>query len=219
MRSSGHPERSAREPDSAGAAVSRRGWLQSVIAGGSVIAAARVVAAQEQQRATLTDTSNLFAMDQSAARSVRRPPKPGASPSMSNEERDALEHRIRCQCGCTLDVYTCRTTDFSCQVSPAMHRDIMALVSGGYTAAEILESFVSVYGERALMAPPKTGFNLLGYIVPGIAIAVGAVVLAVVIRRWRAPQTVAVSAPVTGGVPGATEDELRRLEAAVRDDA
>ena len=197
--------------------ISRRRLLQSLVVGGGVAVVARGLAAQ--QRATITDTSNLFAMDQSAARSVRRPAKPGASPSMNDDARDALEHRIRCQCGCTLDVYTCRTTDFSCQVSPSMHRDIMALVSGGYTATEILDAFVNVYGERALMAPPKTGFNILGYIVPRIAIALGAIVLAVVIRRWRAaPRAVAV-VPGAGSVPDATADELRRLDAAVRDDA
>lgn len=178
-----------------------------------------MLVAQAQGR-TLADTSNLFAMDQSAARTVRRPAKPGAMPSMSDDERDALEHRIRCQCGCTLDVYTCRTTDFSCQVSPAMHRDVMALVSGGYTAEEIIESFVDVYGERALMAPPKTGFNIVGYVLPGLAIAVGAIVLAVVIRRWRkTPGAVATAGPDAGTLPDATPDELRRLEAAVRDDA
>jgi cytochrome c-type biogenesis protein CcmH len=190
-----------------------------MLVGAGVVAVPGILAGQEQQRATLTDTSNLFAMDQSAARTVRRPAKPGASPSMLPEERDALEHRIRCQCGCTLDVFTCRTTDFSCQVSPAMHRDIMSLVDGGYTATEILDAFVGVYGERALMAPPKTGFNILGYIVPGIAIAVGAILLPVIIRRWRGPRMVAAPTPMAGGVPGATEDELRRLEAAVRDDA
>ena len=137
---------------------------------------------------------------------------------MTSEERDALEHQIRCQCGCTLDVFTCRTTDFSCQVSPSMHRDIIALVRGGYTATEILDSFVNVYGERVLMAPPRSGFNLLGYIVPGIAIGIAALVLAVVIRRWRGPvaRTVVGSPIVTAD---ATPDELRRLEAAVRDDS
>ena len=99
-----------------------------------------------------------------------------------------------------------------------MHRDIMALVAGGYTATEILDAFVSAYGERALMAPPKTGFNILGYIVPGIAIALGAVVLAVMIRRWRTTPR-AVATPVASGIPDATADELRRLDAAVRDDA
>ena len=37
---------------------------------------------------------------------------------MNQAKRDELEHQIHCQCGCNLDVYTCRTTDFSCEVSP-----------------------------------------------------------------------------------------------------
>ena len=179
------------------------------------VVALRSTAGQEQ-RAGLADTSNLFAMDQSAARSVRMPPKPGASPSVTNDERDALEHRIRCQCGCTLDVYTCRTTDFSCQVSPAMHRDIIALVQGGYSAPEILAAFENVYGEQVLMAPRREGFNVVGYVLPGIAIAVGAVLLAIMLRRWRQPQ-----APGAAPDPSiqATPEELKQLEAAVRDDS
>lgn len=175
-------------------------------------------AAQEAPTARLADTSNLFAMDQGAARSVRLPPKPGASPSMPPDDRDALEHRIRCQCGCTLDVFTCRTTDFSCQVSPQMHRDVLALVEGGYTHSEILDAFVEAYGERVLMAPPKTGFNILGYILPGTALAVGAVALAVVIRRWRRPSTETAGAR-RAGPTDATSDEIAELEAAIRDDS
>ncbi len=119
------------------------------------------------------DSNNLFAMDQRAARTVVRPPKPGATPSMSDDQRDDLEHRVRCQCGCTLDVYTCRTTDFSCEVSPSMHRDIMALVKGGYSAQEIVDAFVGSYGEQVLMAPRKSGFNLLAWFTPGLAVIVG----------------------------------------------
>lgn len=136
---------------------------------------------------------------------------------MTADERDALEHKIRCQCGCTLDVFTCRTTDFSCQVSPAMHRDIMALVSGGYTDREILDAFVNVYGEQALMAPPKVGFNIVGYVLPGIAIAVGAIVLAVVIRRWRTTDQPVRATSVSR--VDATPEEQQRLDAAVRDDS
>ena len=194
--------------------ISRRAWLQSLGAAASVVSV-RVVAAQDRQ--PLADTSNLFPMDQAAARSVRLPPKPGAAPSMTADQRDALEHQIRCQCGCTLDVFTCRTTDFSCQVSPAMHRDIMALVSGGYTDREILDAFVDVYGERVLMAPPRVGFNIVGYVLPGIAIAVGAIVLAVVIRRWRPADRAVTMSPDAS--LNATPEELRRLEAAVRDDS
>lgn len=159
--------------------------------------------------------SNLGPMNQEAAQSVRRPPKPGAHPSMTDTQRDELEHHLRCQCGCTLDVYTCRTTDFACVVSPAMHSDIKALVEGGYTAQEILDSFVDTYGERALMAPRAQGFNLLGYVAPFVALGAGAVAVAVVLRRWGKRETLAVAPPTVHGTP----DELARLEAAIRDDS
>ena len=196
--------------------ISRRSLLGKSVGWGAALVVSRIGGAQQPGPATLPDTSNLFAMDQSAARSVRLPPKPGARPVLSADERDDLEHRIRCQCGCTLSVFICRTTDFSCQVSPAMHRDIIALVDGGYTAAEISDAFVRVYGDQALMSPPKEGFNILGYVLPGIAIAAGALVLGVVLRRWRKP---VAGAGVPAADLDASPDELARLNAAIRDDS
>src|SRR5690348_6775024 len=154
----------------------------------AVSSAARGAGAQVPQQPATMDTSNLFAMDQSASRPVRLPPKPGAHAVVSAADRDQLEHRIRCQCGCTLDVYTCRTTDFSCQVSPSMHRDVMALVAGGYTAQDIIDAFVGVYGERVLMAPPAEGFNLLGWMAPFIALGGGAIVIVALLRTWHRPR-------------------------------
>ena len=197
----------------------RREWLRSAALAAGAAALGRATAAQ-QRPAGIADTSNLFAMDQAAARTVRLAPKPRAMASMTAEDRDALEHRLRCQCGCTLDVFTCRTTDFSCQVSPAMHRDVMALVEGGYSAQEILDAFVNVYGERVLMAPTREGFNLVGYVLPSVAVGVAGVVLAALLRRWQRNQTPArgdagVGAPLAEGTP----EELARLEAAIRDDS
>jgi cytochrome c-type biogenesis protein CcmH len=198
---------------------------RSLALGGAALVGARTL---EARQATQGDsaagqqsgsTSNLFDMNQGAARTTTRPPKPGAHASMTADERDDLEHHIRCQCGCTLDVYTCRTTDFSCQVSPAMHRDVMGLVEGGYSAQEILDAFVGTYGERALMAPKKEGFNWAGYLVPFGALAAGAAAVLTVLRgmqRGRAP----VAAPVDGVVvpPLGTADEMARLDDAIRRD-
>ncbi len=155
-------------------------------------------------------------MEQDAYRPVRKPAKPGASPSMTAAQRDDLEHSIKCQCGCSLDVYTCRTTDFSCSVSPAMHEDVMSLVGGGYGAGEILAAFQSVYGERVLMSPVKSGFNWLGYTLPSIAIAAGALFVASLMRRWRsAPPAPVFVAPLD---VAATEEELSKISAAIRKD-
>lgn len=208
--------------------ISRRTFLtRAVVGAGAAALGSRVAHAQQPSaggaqgdtaRMPGMDSTNLFAMDQLASRPVRLPPKPGARPSMTAAQRDELEHHIKCQCGCTLDVYTCRTTDFSCQVSPAMHHDVMALVAGGYSAQEIIKAFTDVYGERVLMEPTKEGFNLLGYFAPFIAIGGGAAVVFALIRRWgsRPP---APAAPIAAP-PGvdASPEELARLDAAVRED-
>jgi cytochrome c-type biogenesis protein CcmH len=165
---------------------------------------------------TTTGAANV-PMEQDAYRSVRLPAKANAA-SMTDEQRDDLEHRIKCQCGCVLDVFTCRTTDFSCAVSPAMHRDVMSLVSGGYNAAEILAAFQGVYGEQVLMAPLKQGFNWVGYIMPFAAMITAGGVTAVLIRKWgrRAAQAPhrAAAIPID-----ASPEELKALQAALRDDS
>lgn len=196
-----------------GAAVS----LTSALIGARVAAQVPAPRGMIHDSMPMKDTTNLFAMDQNAARAVRRPPKPNAVPLLTNAQRDELEHKIHCQCGCTLDVFTCRTTDFTCQVSPAMHQDVMDLVRGGYSAQEIIDAFVDTYGQRALMAPKKSGFDLLAWVTPGIGVIVAGGVLAILLRRWgqRAAAHPAAAAPVN---VDATPDELARLEAAVRGD-
>ncbi|AHG90280.1 cytochrome C biogenesis protein [Gemmatirosa kalamazoonensis] len=188
------------------------------------LAAGRRLLAQGEVQGTSSDTtqsqsaaSNMV-MNQSAIRPVRLPVKPGARPVLTTQQRDDLEHRIHCQCGCTLDVFTCRTTDFSCSVSPAMHGDVQRLVEGGYSADEIVAAFTDVYGERVLMVPKKEGFNWAGYVAPFVAIGTAGAVVATTLRRWRARAAVVTPAS-RGDVQAdvdATPEELARLDAAVR---
>jgi cytochrome c-type biogenesis protein CcmH/NrfF len=122
-----------------------------------------------------------------------------------------VERRLRCTCGCNLDIYTCRTTDFTCTYSPELHREIVSLVEQDMTADEIVAAFVAKYGEQALMAPPKEGFNWAGYLLPGVAITLTGVVLGwVLLRRTRMPaQTEAASASPSGGLSDDDEARLR----------
>jgi cytochrome c-type biogenesis protein CcmH/NrfF len=124
-----------------------------------------------------------------------------------------VERRLKCTCGCSLDIYTCRTTDFTCTYSPELHREIVGLVERDMTGEEIIAAFVAKYGEQALMAPPREGFNWAGYLLPGIVITiVGTVFTWVLLRRQRTP------APVAAGAQDATDlsaDEDDRLRAAL----
>jgi len=123
----------------------------------------------------------------------------------------AIEKRLRCSCGCGLDIYTCRTTDFTCTYSPALHKDVLRLAGQGKTAQQIIDEFVAQYGEAALMAPPRRGFNLAGYFVPSIAIVVAGVVLTRVLRRWTKEAEVKAQKADATPVPHASPAELERL--------
>jgi cytochrome c-type biogenesis protein CcmH/NrfF len=124
----------------------------------------------------------------------------------------AVEKRIHCTCGCNLDVYTCRTTDFTCTTSPRMHKEVMRLAEAGMTGDQIVADFVKQYGEAILMAPPKEGFNLAGYFTPGAVILTAGALLVMAMRRWvrRTPPTAPATADNDLGV-NASPAELERL--------
>ena len=127
----------------------------------------------------------------------------------------AIEKRLKCSCGCGLDIYTCRTTDFTCTYSPALHKEVVKLAEQGKSDQQIIAEFVAQYGEAVLMAPPRRGFNLAGYFVPSLAIIVAAVFLVRVLRRWTreaqlAHATTDERAPAAAP-PDASPAELQRL--------
>jgi cytochrome c-type biogenesis protein CcmH len=150
------------------------------------------------------------------------------APDMAGRARDSvtdyqndpyvigIERRLRCTCGCNLDVYTCRTTDFTCSFSPNLHREVVALHEEGKSAQEILDAFVVKYGETALMAPRAEGFNWAGYLLPGVAIALAGGTLGWVVLRRQRLAPMAVDQAGSDALSPADRDrlaaELERLE-------
>ena len=97
-----------------------------------------------------------------------------------------LEHRLKCTCGCNLDVFTCRTTDFTCATSPAMHRLVLARLDSNLTPDQVVAAFEAQYGQAILMQPPKRGFNWTAYVMPFLGLGFGLALLTVLMRRWVA---------------------------------
>ncbi len=105
-------------------------------------------------------------------------------------QQAALAYRIgdklACLCG------TCNNTVANCPMlechfaKPAKAR-IAALVAEGKSESEIIDVFKKQYGLQVLAAPPTTGFNLLGYVMPFVAIAAGLMVIWMFIRKFRKP--------------------------------
>jgi cytochrome c-type biogenesis protein CcmH len=199
---------------------SRRAFVTGVAAVVGGLAVVSATASAQQAAAPGGE-----AMTADSYKPISRPAKPGAKPTMDAKQVEAFERELACPCPCTLDIYTCRTTDFTCGISPAVHGDIQRLVDGGYTGAEIMEALTGTYGDFILNAPRKEGFSLVAWFAPFAAVAFGAVGIGALLRSWRVNAKAADAArPARGRANGAnpeidaTPEELERLQAALRED-
>jgi cytochrome c-type biogenesis protein CcmH/NrfF len=152
----------------------------ATLAGAGTLLAQQGQGGQQGQAAPPLPDSLLGRLMDPAAGGMERP--------ITRYENDpfvvGIEEKLRCTCGCNLSVYTCRTTDFTCSVSPKMHQRVVELVKQGKTAQQVIDAFVAQYGEAVLMAPPRSGFNLLGYLLPGgLILIVGSALTWVLLRR------------------------------------
>lgn len=188
-----------------------RGSILGLLGGAAARSGARAQAPAARPDSTAGDP--LFRPDAVQQRAA-------ATAGDNDPEVKELERKLKCTCGCNLDIYLCRTTDFTCQYSPALHQEVLELRALGKDPEEIAAAFVAKYGEQILMAPPAEGFNLAGYLVPGAAVLItGALIGLVLLRRARR----AVPAPIAAAVPGVTlptdadRERLRRALADVQD--
>tara|TARA_B100000315_G_scaffold41064_1_gene35878 strand:- start:191 stop:493 length:303 start_codon:yes stop_codon:yes gene_type:complete len=62
--------------------------------------------------------------------------------------------------------------------------DIAMKLKEGLTKDMVIQTYVDRYGEKALSAPTKKGFNLTAWITPFFAIMVGGFGIRRVVSRW-----------------------------------
>ncbi len=95
---------------------------------------------------------------------------------------NSIAQQLVCQCGCTQTVAAC--SEPNCSTREAMKASIVQKLDQGQSESQILQSFVTQYGEKVLVTPPKTGFNLVAWILPFIAILAGAAIIFSAMRAW-----------------------------------
>ena len=72
----------------------------------------------------------------------------------------------------------------SSPIADRMRAFIRARIAAGDTKNEIKSQLVDQFGESVLAAPPKSGFNLLAWLLPLAGIVVAATILGVLAYRW-----------------------------------
>jgi cytochrome c-type biogenesis protein CcmH len=114
--------------------------------------------------------------------------------------------QVRCPtCNTPLDVS-------SAPVALDMKRYIAQKRDAGWTQQQVIDGLVDEFGRDVLATPPKSGFDLIAWIVPALAVALGLAAIPVLTRAWaRRPSTAAGSE-----APPPTDEEARRLEEELR---
>ncbi len=99
---------------------------------------------------------------------------------------------LACLCGCGLTIESC--THGNCGFAEPAKLEIKQMIGQGRTKGEIIQAFVSRYGERVLAAPTKKGFNLSAWVMPFLAIMAGGVLIYFLVHAWvrRREETLAM---------------------------
>ena len=97
------------------------------------------------------------------------------------------------------------------EISFQMRAVIREMLAEGRTRDEVLDYFVDRYGADILAAPPKSGANLVAWILPVAGVLAGIAVLFLVVRSMTGRRVVQPSptpSNPSAGAPGALADEV-----------
>ncbi len=93
-----------------------------------------------------------------------------------------ISKELVCQCGCTMVLSNCTHTE--CASREAMTALIEQKLAQGQSEGQIIQFFVTQYGEQVLASPPKRGFNLVAWVLPFVAILGGGGIIYFTLKKW-----------------------------------
>ena len=130
------------------------------------------------------------------------------------EENEVFADRFR-KLSDELRCPTCQglsVQDSDAGFSNSIKHKIRELMKRGKTDKEIKEFFVERYGEWLLRAPPKKGFNLVLWILPGAGIGIGLLWIIILANRWVTKPQLGDLAQLTPGEEKKLKEDLERFE-------
>lgn len=95
--------------------------------------------------------------------------------------------------------------------SPQASRErayLHSLIKSGRSEAQIRRAMIAVYGDKVLALPPRSGFNLVAYVVPVLAVLALVAALLFVLPRWRRRSAAGAPADSADALPEADSVRL-----------
>jgi cytochrome c-type biogenesis protein CcmH len=122
---------------------------------------------------------------------------------------------LLCDCGCSPQ----SVKECACGRAGEMRADIAKDAAAGKSGDAIVAAYVAKYGQKILVSPPASGFNLIAWAGPAFGLLAAALLIVLTIKRWNRAFPAAPAAPAAGaGAPDASDGAyLARLRKDVED--
>jgi cytochrome c-type biogenesis protein CcmH len=136
-----------------------------------------------------------------------------AAPAAASERHPTLgelEGEVMCP--------TCKTTldQSNAPIANRIRQFISARIAAGDTESEIKAKLVAQFGPAILAEPSKHGFNLLAWVLPFVALGLGAVALGLLVWRWsrgrERSSAAAGGPPIDPELDRRVDEELARFD-------
>ena len=136
--------------------------------------------------------------------------------SQQTDRAKQIGGKFMCMCGCSQVLTQCNHV--GCTTSASMLKELDQNLARGDSEQAITQSFVQEFGTTVYAEPPKSGLSLVAWVMPGVYLLVGLVVVILVIFRWRQRNIASVSARGVSSPATVSPELLARARAQSTED-
>lgn len=129
----------------------------------------------------------------------------GSPGAPTDDDVNAIAKKLYCPVCPNTPLDVCETK--ACQDWRQQIRDQL---SQGWTEQQIIDYFVSQYGERVLAEPQRAGFTSLVWVLPVISVLLGLAVVGQVLKSWRSSRQPRPAS--SSSAPRISPETLARIE-------
>ena len=135
-------------------------------------------------------------------------PVPAAAqgPEPQTNLSDVEDEVICLVCGTTLELSE------NAPQAERLREQIRGLIAEGLTKDEIKDELVAEYGENVLSTPDTEGFDLTAWVLPGLAIGLAAIGVAIALLRRRRDDSGDDTSPLAPADAERVESDLRSYD-------
>ena len=124
---------------------------------------------------------------------------------------------LTCTCGCNMIVSACEGS-MECSVAKTITDKVEKMIVQGQSKEQIIQYFVNTEGEKILASPTKKGFNLTAWILPFLAVLLGAGLIYIFLNKCLVLRKDAADEPGPSDIKQLPEGKyLDRLKKELKD--